>query len=57
MAVTIITILVTMILGVVTFFAISGVVYDNSWKIMIMITVMITSYTLVNEGIRSMHID
>jgi hypothetical protein len=57
MAVTIITIIVTMILGVVTFFAISGVVYDNSWKIMIMITVMITSYTLVNEGIRSMHID
>ena len=57
MAVTIITILVSTILGMVTYFAISGVVLDNSWRIMIMITVMITSYTLVNESIRSMHID
>ncbi len=57
MAATIITILVALSLGVVTFFAISGFVYESTWRIIIIITVMITSYTLVNETVRSMHID
>ena len=56
-ATTIITLIITLILGASTFFIIDGFVLENSWKTMIVITVMVTSYTLVNEAIHSRHID
>jgi hypothetical protein len=57
MATTIITLIITLILGASTFFIIDGIVLENSWKTMIIITVMICAYTLVNEAIHSRHID
>jgi hypothetical protein len=57
MAATIITLIITLILGVSTFFLIDSFVFETSWKTMIVITVMVTGYTLVNEAIHARHID
>ena len=56
-ATTIITLVITLILGASTFFLIDGFVLENTWKTMIVITVMVTAYTLVNEVIHSRDTD
>jgi len=57
MATTIITLIITLILGASTFFLIDGFVLENSWKTMIIITVMVSAYTIVNEVIHSRDTD
>ncbi len=57
MATTIIAITIALIVGLLTFFIIGSFVVEYSWRSMIVITVMITSYTLINEAISSRYTD